>query len=81
RINDTRKFVKINYPKMKMIFSFILVGVQLIIGYLDINIITKSCINFIVLLTLIYLSLEFTKKPIILIFNKFLYLFKKVRKT
>ncbi|MFP3416502.1 polysaccharide biosynthesis C-terminal domain-containing protein, partial [Bacillus sp. SIMBA_074] len=51
RINDTRKFVKINYPKMKMIFSFILVGVQLIIGYLDINIITKSCINFIVLLT------------------------------
>ncbi|WP_312470580.1 polysaccharide biosynthesis C-terminal domain-containing protein [Neobacillus sp.] len=72
RIFDTRKFVKVNYPIIKMILSLFLIGMQLLIGYLDLKSIAVSIINILILFMIILLSLEYTKKPVLFLWSNFL---------
>ncbi|MGO4347329.1 lipopolysaccharide biosynthesis protein [Paenibacillus sp. MCAF9] len=72
RVIDTRKFVSIAYPRLKMTLALTLIGIQLIISYLSISIIVKSLINCIIFVVIIFISLEYTKKPIVVLYSKYL---------
>lgn len=70
RVFDTRKYVKLNYPVLKMVFSIFLLFVELAIIYVEIDIILKLLINSVIILCLICLSLEYTKKTFIILLRK-----------
>lgn len=77
RAIDTRKYVKIEYPLFKMTVSLILISIQLLIGYLELSIISSFLINSIVLLIILYLSIGYTKKPLVKLYKKVISRFSK----
>lgn len=70
RVIDTRKFVRIKYPIYKMILSLLLVFLQMMFGYLDVNLLVFSLVNILILLFIFTLSIEFTKKPLYILYKK-----------
>jgi O-antigen/teichoic acid export membrane protein len=72
RIVDTRKFVKIKYPLLRMFVSLTLIASQIIIGYLEINFWVNISVNLLILLTIIFLGYKFIKKPIVFLYKNVL---------
>lgn len=70
RVIDTRNFVKINYPYLRMILSIFLLCIQVIFGYLQINTMVSCFLNLIIIVSLFFLSFKFISGPIYVAFNK-----------
>lgn len=69
RIIDTKRFVKIKYPFIRIVLSFIFLGIQIIIGYIHFNMLSWF-LNLIILGLIIILSTKYTKYPFLLMYKK-----------
>ncbi|MGH2317020.1 polysaccharide biosynthesis C-terminal domain-containing protein [Planococcus sp. SE5232] len=70
RIFDTKKYVVIEYPSIRIVFSIVLLFIQIIIGYLPLTFIISLLLNLIMLSVIILVGLKFISEPARIILNK-----------
>lgn len=70
RIKDTRKYVKINYPIIKMIFALTLIMTQLSLNYFNFDSDIFGTLNIVFCLLLFILGYEYFRRPILSLLRK-----------